>query len=38
MFPNPLAIAGMALIMASGLAIILLEGRARPPVAAPAEL
>ena len=37
-FPNALAIAGMALIMASGLAIILLEGRGGQPVASPAEL
>lgn len=37
-FPNALAIAGMALIMASGLAIILLEGRTRQPVATPVEL
>ncbi|MCA3555235.1 DMT family transporter [Aestuariivirga sp.] len=37
-FPNMLAIAGMTLIMASGLAIILLEGRRGRPVPAAAEL
>lgn len=36
-FPNGLAIAGMALILAAGLAVVFLEGRARPSAAAVAE-
>lgn len=35
--PNTLAIAGMALIMAAGLAVVLLEGRTRQGVAVPAK-
>lgn len=36
--PNGLAIAGMALIMAAGLAVVFLEGRARQPAPAVAEV
>lgn len=36
--PNALAVAGMALIMAAGLAVVFLEGRARPPTPAVAEV
>jgi drug/metabolite transporter (DMT)-like permease len=36
--PNALAVAGMALIMAAGLAVVFLEGRARPPEPAVAEV
>ena len=35
--PNALALAGMALIMAAGLAVVLLEGRTRTGKPAPAE-
>ncbi|MFO1132064.1 MAG: DMT family transporter [Hyphomicrobiales bacterium] len=36
--PNALAVAGMALIMTAGLAVVFLEGRARPPTPAVAEV
>ena len=36
--PNTLAIAGMALIMAAGLAVVFLEGRSRQAAPAVAEL
>lgn len=36
--PNALAIAGMALIMAAGLAVVFLEGRSGPAAAAAVEL
>ncbi|WP_421693764.1 DMT family transporter [Aestuariivirga sp.] len=36
--PNGLAIAGMALIMAAGLAVVILEGRTRQGAVAPVEL
>jgi len=36
--PNALAIAGMALIMAAGLAIVFLEGRSRQATPAVAEV
>jgi drug/metabolite transporter (DMT)-like permease len=37
-FPNALAIAGMGLIMAAGLAVVFLEGRTRPTTPMAAEL
>ena len=37
-FPNALAIAGMALIMAAGLAVVFLEGRGRQSAATVAEV
>ena len=36
-WPNALALAGMALIMAAGLAVVFLEGRSRPAQPAAAE-
>jgi hypothetical protein len=36
--PNTLAIAGMALIMAAGLAVVFLEGRSRQAAPTVAEL
>lgn len=37
-YPNTLAVAGMALILAAGLAVVFLEGRTRQGQPAPAEL